>query len=155
MTTDAEGRGERAPVRGRGTRADRYRTAEIWRAVGVGLLAVWLVLLLLVVYWWVTSTFGTDPGVRPPGYVRVLGAPLALVASLLAVWTAGSAARLWRRRPAGWDPLIVLGAAALAAALYLWLPTRDLTPTVGGLLAVGGVSVLAAVLGERAWRRAA
>ena len=115
------------------------RTADLWRATGIGLSVVWGVVLLLVVGYGARLTFAPTAG-DPPGFVRLLLAPLSLVALALFVWVAVAAWRIQARRTAGWDAVIVIGGLAIASGVFVAAPWRfdggpgkGLTPLSVGL----------------------
>ncbi len=137
------------------------RTADLWRATGLGLSVVWGVVLLLVVGYGARLTFAPTAG-DPPGFVRLLLAPLSLVALALFVWVAVAAWRIQARRAAGWDAVIVIGGLAVASGVFVAAPWRfdggpgkGLTPLSVGLVVLGALSVVAGLLAQRSWRRAA
>ena len=153
-----------APTVRAGTRrtTDPRQVAELWRATGLGLSLVWTVVLLLVVLFWVRVAFLPEPGDDLPGALRVLLAPVALAATLLAGWTLVGTWRIVRRRTSGWDALSVDGALAVAVAALLTLPAtllRDApTPSRANMvvLAVAGlVTVVVARTARRAFDRVA
>jgi drug/metabolite transporter (DMT)-like permease len=140
---------------------DEVRAANLWRATGLGLAMVWGVVLLLVIGYAVQLTF--DPGDGdPPGAVRLLLVPLALVAVALFVWVAVAGWRIQHRRPSGWDPVVVVGGLALASGIFVAVPWRfdggpgkGLTPMTAALIGLGLLSVVAGLVGQRSWLRAA
>ncbi len=139
----------------------RVRAADLWRATGIGLSLVWAVVLLLVVGYAARLTFAPTTG-DPPGFVRLLLAPLSLVALALFVWLAIAGWRIQARRTAGWDAIVVVGGLALASGVFVAAPWRfdggpgkGLTPLSVGLVVLGTLSVVAGLLAQRAWRRAA
>ena len=67
---------------------EEVRAADLWRATGVGLCVVWGVSLCLVVGWVVRITVDPAPG-DPPGFVRLLLTPVALLCVGFTVWLAG------------------------------------------------------------------
>ncbi len=129
------------------------RTADRWRVVGIALALLWVVLLLVVVLLWVRVTWYPQPDDEIRGYVPVLLAPAAVVSALLAGWGLASAWRLFRRRRSGWDAPIVLGALAAAVSGYSLIPSTTAVPEMLWLGVLGVTSAVAAMLGERAWRR--
>lgn len=142
--------------------AGTVRAADLWRGAGLGLAVVWAVLLGLVVVFWLRVTFFRQPGDDIEGYAQVVLAPVAVVAAVLLGWTVVSLWSLWMRRERGWDVIVVLGAFAIAGALFLVLPGEFLDrvqervgPRVVGLAGLGVFSVVVGLLGQRTWRRAA
>lgn len=142
--------------------AARVRVAELWRATGLGFALVWTVILVLVVAFWVRVTFYPRPGDELPGSLQILLAPVAFAAAGLAVWTLASAWRLVLRRASGWDPIVVLGAFAIAVSVLVWAPSRFFEalspaprPAVVALAVLGVTSVVTGLLAQRAFRRAA
>ncbi|MGG5258420.1 hypothetical protein [Phycicoccus avicenniae] len=136
-------------------------SADLWRAVGTGLALVWGVVLLVVVGYALSLVRSPVDG-DPPGFVRVLLAPVALVAVVLFVWVAVAGWRIHQRRPSGWDPVVVIGGLALTSGVFIATPWRfdggpgkGLTPMSVGLVVLGVVSVVAGLLAQRSWRRAA
>ncbi len=142
--------------------ATRVRVAELWRAAGLGFALVWTVVLVLVVAFWVRVTFYARPGDELPGSLQILLAPVAFAAAGLAVWTLASAWRLVLRRASGWDPIVVLGAFAIAVSVLVWAPSRFFEalspaprPALVALAALGVASVVTGLIAQRAFRRAA
>ncbi len=142
--------------------ATRVRVAELWRAAGLGFALVWTVVLVLVVAFWVRVTFYPRPGDELPGSLQILLAPVALAAAGLGIWTVASAWRLVLRRASGWDPIVVLGAFAIAVSVLVWAPSRVFDalspaprPAVLALAALGVASVVTGLIAQRAFRRAA
>ncbi|MBR7744572.1 hypothetical protein KC207_14850 [Phycicoccus sp. BSK3Z-2] len=142
--------------------ARQVTVADVWRAVGIGFSLVWTTVLALVVTFWVRVVFFPRPGDEVALWNDVVLAPVALVAAVLAGWTLVGVWRLLLRRPGGFDPLVVLGAFAIAVALLVWAPGRfidglDAAPREGVLAlgVLGVVSVAAGMLAQRSWRRAA
>ncbi len=129
------------------------RAADRWRLVGIALDVLWTVLLAVVVWFWVRVTWYPHPDDEVRGFVPVLMAPAAVVSTLLAGWALASAWRLYRRRRAGWDAPVVLGALALAVSVYSLVPSTTIVPEMAWLGVLGVGSVVAGVLGERTWRR--
>lgn len=129
--------------------------ADRWRVVGIVLDAVWVVLLVVVIRFWVRVTWDPAATDEVRGFVKVLLAPAALVSAVLVGWTLASAWRLYRRRRSGWDAPVVLGALALAVAAYSFVPSTTIVPELAWLAVLGLGSVLGGILGERAWRRVA
>ncbi len=129
------------------------RTADRWRVVGFVLAAVWVVLPLVVVGFWVRVTWYPQPTDEIRGYVPLLLAPAAAVCALLAGWALASAWRLYRRRRSGWDAPIVIGALAAAVSAYSLVPSTTIVPEMLWLGVLGLASAVLAILGERAWRR--
>jgi hypothetical protein len=162
--SEAEARGRRAadPEREAREHAASVRAAELWRATGLGFAIVWTVLLVLVVAFWVRVTFYPRPGDELPGSLQILLAPVAFAAAGLAVWTVASAWRLVLRRASGWDPIVVLGAFAIAVSVLIWAPSRVFDalspaprPAVLALAGLGVASVVTGLVAQRAFRRAA
>lgn len=162
--SEAQARGRRAvdPEREAREHAANVRVAELWRATGLGFALVWTVILVLVLAFWVRVTFYPRPGDELPGSLQILLAPVALAAAGLAVWTLASAWRLVLRRASGWDPIVVLGAFAIAVSVLVWAPSRffeALTPAprpaVIALAVLGVTSVVTGLVAQRAFRRAA
>jgi hypothetical protein len=121
--------------------------------VGIALALIWVVLLLVVVGLWVRVTWYPGPDGEVRGFVPVILAPVAVVSALLAGWSVAAAWRLYRRRRSGWDAPIVLGALAVAVAVYSLVPSTTTVPDMPWLGLLGLGSVVAGVLGEREWRR--
>ncbi|MBM6400566.1 hypothetical protein [Phycicoccus sonneratiae] len=140
---------------------EEVRAADLWRATGLGLAMVWGVVLLLVIGYAARLTL--DPGADdPPTVVRLLLVPMGVVAVALFVWIAVAGWRIQLRRPSGWDPVIVVGGLGLAGGVFVAAPWRfdggpgkGLTPLTVGLVVMGLLSVVAGLLAQRSWRRAA
>ncbi|QIM20348.1 hypothetical protein G7075_02990 [Phycicoccus sp. HDW14] len=137
------------------------RTADLWRATGLGLAVVWGVVLLLVIGYAVRLTVDPARG-DPPGAVRLLLVPMGVVAVALFVWVAVAGWRIHLRRPSGWDPVVVVGGLGLASGVFAAAPWRfdggpgkGLTPLTVSLIVLGLLSVVAGLVAQRSWRRAA
>jgi membrane protease YdiL (CAAX protease family) len=85
-----------------------------WRIPGLVLVAVWGALFAVAVLLWVRVAFLPADGEDVHGYIRLLGAPFALVALALVWWAWRSARALRRGRREGWTILLVLGGVAVA-----------------------------------------
>ena len=140
---------------------EEVRAADLWRATGVGLCVVWGVSLCLVVGWVVRITVDPAPG-DPPGFVRLLLTPVALLCVGFTVWLAVAAWRIHRRRTAAWDAVVVVGALGLVTGVFVAAPwgtaggpSAGPSPASLGLVVLGLVSVVAGLLAQRSWRRAA
>ncbi len=153
------------------------RPGDRWRLPGLVLLGTWSALFAVAIALWVRVAFlsgtGTDTGDGDAdrGLVRLVGAPLVLVAVGLIWWAWWSARALRRGRRQGWTLLLVLGGVSVAQAVLTAQavlassgsatggtaasgPPREV---VGGLLAVitlGLVTVVVAVLARRSWAAA-
>jgi hypothetical protein len=153
------------------------RPGDRWRLPGLVLLGTWSALFAVAIALWVRVAFlsgtGTDTGDGDAdrGLVRLVGAPLVLVAVGLIWWAWWSARALRRGRREGWTLLLVLGGVSVAQAVLTAQavlassgsatggtaasgPPREV---VGGLLAVitlGLVTVVVAVLARRSWAAA-
>ena len=141
------------PARRRPVPASLIENADRWRLVGIGLDVLWVGFLLFVVTFWVRVTWYPQPDDEVRGFVPVLLAPAAVVSALLAGWALTSVWRLYRRRRSGWDAPLVLGALAVAVAGYSLVPSTTIVPEMPWLGVLGLGSVVAAILGERTWRR--
>ncbi|WP_157622620.1 hypothetical protein [Nostocoides sp. Soil756] len=138
------------------------RRAELWRATGLGFSLVWVVVLALVVAFWVRVTFLPRPGDDLPGALEIVMAPVALLSAGLAAWVTACAWRLWRRRASGWDAVMVVGAFAIAVAVFIWAPGRFLDgaeraprPILATMVALGVASIVTGRRAQRAFVRAA
>lgn len=131
-----------------------HETAERWRAVGLGLNSVWVVVLLLVVAFWANVTWADRPAYSGPGYLPALLAPAALLAAVMAGWAVLSAVRILRRSGDGWDAPIVLGVVGIAVAAFSLVPSDTIVKPLIWVGVLGVASLVAGVLGERSWRRA-
>jgi hypothetical protein len=138
------------------------RRAELWRATGLGFSLVWVVVLTLVVLFWVRVTFFPRPGDDLPGALEIVMAPVALLCAGLVGWVVACAWRLWRRRASGSDAIVVVGAFALAVAVFVWAPGRLLDgaeraprPLLAAVVLLGVSSVVTGRLAQRAFVRAA
>ena len=141
----------------RRSEADRRRDRELaerWRAVGLGMDAVWVVVLLLVVAFWANVTWAERPAFSGPGYLPALLAPAALLAAVLAGWAIASAVRILRRRGDGWDAPIVLGVIGIAVAAFSFVPSETIVRPLLWVGVLGLFSLVAGILGERSWHRA-
>jgi hypothetical protein len=157
---DATGRALDGPLRDEDSRRrpvpqGAVVTADRWRLVGIAIDAVWVVPLLFVAAFWVRVTWYPSPDDEVRGFVPVLLAPAAVLSALLVGWAATSAWRLYRRRRSGWDGPVVLGALAVAVAVYSFVPSTTIVPEMPWLAVFGVGSVVAGILGERSWRRVA
>ncbi|QKE84146.1 LPXTG cell wall anchor domain-containing protein [Arthrobacter sp. NEB 688] len=137
------------------------RTADLWRATGVGLCLVWGVVLCLLVGWVVRLTLHPAAGDPPPA-VRLLLVPVALVCAGSVVWVAVAAWRIHHRRTAAWDGVVVVGALGLVSGVVTSTPWGTVDgPATGrgseslGLAVLGLLSVATGLLAQRSWRRAA
>ena len=144
------------------------RPGDRWRLPGLVLLGTWSALFAVAIALWVRVAFlsGTGDGDADRGLVRLVGAPLVLVALGLIWWAWWSARALRRGRREGWTLLLVLGGVSVAQAVLTAQavlassgratgataasgPPREV---VGGLLAVitlGLVTVVVAVVARR------
>jgi hypothetical protein len=144
-----------APLPAAAAKDPYVERADRWRVVGIVLDVGWIVLLVAVIRFWVRVTWDPAATDEVRGFVKVLLAPAALVSAVLVGWTLASAWRLYRRRRSGWDAPVVLGALSLAVAAYSFVPSTTIVPELTWLAVVGLGSVVAGILGERAWRRVA
>jgi hypothetical protein len=146
-----------------------------WRTPGLVLVAVWGTLFAVAVLLWVRVALLPGDGEDVHGYIRLLGAPFALVALGLVWWAWRSAAALRRGRREGWTILLVLGGVAVAQTVMtapgvVAASAGPGTPGVGDagagppgelltgmLVAIGlGLASLAVgLLGRRSWAPAA
>lgn len=131
-----------------------HEMAERWRAVGLGLNSVWVVVLLLVVAFWANVTWADRPAYSGPGYLPALLAPAALLAAVMAGWAVVSAVRILRRSADGWDAPIVLGVIGIAVAGFSLIPSDTIVKPLVWVGVLGLASLATGVLGERSWRRA-
>jgi hypothetical protein len=142
-----------------------------WRTPGLVLVAVWGAFFAVAVLLWVRVAFLPGDGEDVHGYIRLLGAPFALVALGLVWWAWRSATALRRGRREGWTILLVLGGVAVAQTVMtapgvVAASAGPGTPDVGDpgagpprelltgmLVAIGlGLASLAVgVLGRRSW----
>ena len=143
-----------------------------WGTAGLVLLGVWSALFAVAVVLWVYVAFLSGAASGDRGLVRLVGAPLVLVALGLLWWAWWSARALRRGRREGWTLLLVLGGVAVmqavltAQAVFASSRTSGAGGTAGsgpppeaaaGLLAaigLGLVSLTVAFLARRAWAAA-
>ena len=133
------------------------------------LLGVWSALFAVAVVLWVYVAFLSGAASGDRGLVRLVGAPLVLVALGLLWWAWWSARALRRGRREGWTLLLVLGGVAVMQAVLTAqavLASSGAGGTGGsgpppevaaGLLAaigLGLVSLTVALLARRAWAAA-
>ncbi|HET7821606.1 MAG TPA: hypothetical protein VFL10_08780, partial [Ornithinibacter sp.] len=97
------------------------RPGDRWRLPGLVLLGTWSALFAVAIVLWVRAAFlsgtGDGSGDGDRGLVRLVGAPLVLVAVGLIWWAWWSARALRRGRREGWTLLLVLGGVSVVQAL--------------------------------------
>ena len=98
------------------------------RTAGVALVLVWCAFLAGAVLLWLRLLLFPGEGADPHGYLRLVGAPFALVALGLLWWAWRSVRGLRRGRRDGWTFLLVLGGVAVAQTVMT-------APAVVGALA--------------------
>ncbi len=145
------------------------RPGHAWGTAGLVLLGVWSTLLGAGVALWVYAAFISGAESTDRGLVRLVGAPLVLVAVGLLWWAWRSARALRQGRREGWTLLLVLGGVAVMQAVLTAQavlassrtsgpggtagsgPPREVAAGLLAAIALGLVSVTVALLARRAW----
>lgn len=127
--------------------AGAVRVADRWRVVGMVLCGAWVALALVLVGWYVGIATSDDPMTDVHGYITVFGLGVIVLPALVGLgWALASLRMLVRRNPTAWVFHWVVGGVGLAFAAL---------GQVVAVVALGAVTLVAAWLGSRSWRRAA
>lgn len=136
--------------------------SDRWRVAGLAVHGAWALLLLAAILLWLRIAVAPGPGEDVHGYVRLFGAPFAVLAGGILWWVWRSARHLRAGRPEGWTLPLALGGVAVVQSVVTTLPLV-LAPGGGAADAVapflagagfGAVSVAVGLVGRRSRVRA-